>query len=168
MFPHFADERERGQAVLCFCRILEHLQPSKTAATKEENEVAQPVAGARLSARLRRSRRHLFSTLGYPKALRHYLICRRGTLACKAGAYSHLCRWSGHAFKYGLYAVCRAGDELLEGLRCARSGGCRDRDRAIGYTLTGGNRAYGGRLIWCRKVLRVIHHQRGVRHRVHI
>src|SRR4029453_11545161 len=34
MFPHFADERERGQAVLCFCRILEHLQPSKTAATK--------------------------------------------------------------------------------------------------------------------------------------
>src|SRR4029434_10042778 len=31
---HFADERERGQAVLCFCRILEHLQPSKTAATK--------------------------------------------------------------------------------------------------------------------------------------
>src|SRR5207247_7189819 len=79
MFPHFADERERGQAVLCCCRILEHLQPSKTAATKEENEVAQPVAGARLSPRLRGSGRHLFSTLGHPKALRHYLIFRRGT-----------------------------------------------------------------------------------------
>src|SRR5213595_3385296 len=34
MFRHFADERERGQAVLCFFQILEHLQPSKTAATE--------------------------------------------------------------------------------------------------------------------------------------
>jgi hypothetical protein len=33
MLPHFADEREHGQAVLYFYRILEHLQPSKTAAT---------------------------------------------------------------------------------------------------------------------------------------
>src|SRR4029453_12879673 len=96
---------------------------------KGENEVAQSVASVRVSRRLRRSGRHLFSTLGHPKALRHYLICRRGTLACKAGAYSHLCRWSGHAFEYGLYAVRRAGDELLEGLRCPRSGGRRKRDR---------------------------------------
>src|SRR5215475_15209613 len=121
MFPHFADERECGQAVLCFYRILEHLQPSKTAATKGENEVAQPVAGARLSPRLRRSRRHLFSTLGYTKALRHYLICRRGTVACKTGAYSHLCRWSGHAFEYGGHAVRRTGDELFKRFRCSRS-----------------------------------------------
>src|SRR5438093_3127488 len=34
MFPQLADERERGQAVLCFSRILEHLQPSKTAVRK--------------------------------------------------------------------------------------------------------------------------------------
>src|SRR5262249_36132382 len=125
--PHFADEGQPGQAVLCFCRILEHLQPSKTAATKE-NEVAQPVAGVRLSARLRRSRRHLFSTLGYTKALRHYLICRRGAVACKTGAYSHLRRWSGHAFEYGLYAVRRPGDELFKRFRCTRSGGCSNRD----------------------------------------
>ncbi|PYL47165.1 MAG: hypothetical protein DMF32_11370, partial [Verrucomicrobia bacterium] len=36
MFRHFADERERGQAVLCFFQILEHLQPSQTAVTKEK------------------------------------------------------------------------------------------------------------------------------------
>src|SRR6476661_1634605 len=114
---------------LCCCRILEHLQPSKTAVTKGENEVAQSVASVRVSSRLRGSGRHLFSTLGHPKALRHYLICRRGAGACKAGAYSHLCRWSGHAFKYGLHAVRRAGDELLEGFRCTRSSVCRNRDR---------------------------------------
>src|SRR6266480_3249748 len=34
MFRHFADERER--AVLCFFQILEHLQPSQTAVTKEK------------------------------------------------------------------------------------------------------------------------------------
>src|SRR5258707_11093456 len=101
---------------LCCCRILEHLQPTKTAVTKGENEVAQPVARSRLSLRLRGSGRHLFSALGHPKALRHYLICRRGAFAWKAGAYSHLRLWSGHASKYGLYAVRRAGHELLEGL----------------------------------------------------
>src|SRR5262249_57240843 len=84
--PHFAGQRQCGQAVSWFCRILEHLQPSKSAVTKEENEVAQPVAGDRLSPRLRGSGRHLFSTLGYPKALRHYFICRRGAIASKAGA----------------------------------------------------------------------------------
>ena len=95
---------------------------------KRENEVAQPVAGARLSLRLRGSGRHLFSTLGHPKTLRHYLICRRGTLACKAGTYSNLCRRSGQPFEYGLHAVRRPGDELLEGLRCTRPGGRRKRD----------------------------------------
>src|SRR5260370_36230734 len=87
---------------------------------KGENEVAQSVASVRVSLRLRGSGRHLFSTLGHPKALRHYLICRRGAFACKAGAYSYLRRWSGHASKCGLHAVRRAGDELLEGLRCTR------------------------------------------------
>ena len=38
----------------------------------------------------------------------------RRPIACKAGAYSHLCRRSGHAFKCGHHAVRRAGDELLE------------------------------------------------------
>src|SRR6266487_51132 len=128
MYSNFADEQECGQAVLCFCRILEHLQPSKTAVTREENEVAQPVAGARLSPGLRRSRRDLFSTLGYTKALRHYLICRRGAVAGKTGAYSHLCCRGGHALEYGLDAVRRAGDELFERFRCTRSSGCRNRD----------------------------------------
>src|ERR1044072_9127441 len=36
MFPHFADEREHGQAVLCYSRILEHLQPSKSTVTKRK------------------------------------------------------------------------------------------------------------------------------------
>src|SRR5881398_2510507 len=36
MFRHFADERERGQAVLCFFQISERLQPSQTAVTKEK------------------------------------------------------------------------------------------------------------------------------------
>src|SRR5262245_31920526 len=129
MFPHFADEQEHGQAVLCFYRILEHLQPSKTPATKEENEVAQPVAGVRLSPRVRGSRRHLFSTLGHPKTVRHYLICRRRVIARKAGAHSHLCRRSGNTFEYGLDAVRGAANELLEGFRRTRPGGCRDRDR---------------------------------------
>jgi len=97
-------------------------------ATLSENEVAQPVAGVPLSPGVRRTGRDLFSTLGYPKALRHYLVCRRRALARKTGAYSHVCRRSGHAFEYRLHAVRRAGDELLEGLRCTRSGGCRDRD----------------------------------------
>jgi Alkaline phosphatase len=41
------------------------------------------------------SGRHLFSTLGHPKALRHYLICRRGAVACKTGAYSHYAAGAG-------------------------------------------------------------------------
>src|SRR5438477_383225 len=36
MFRHFADEGERGQAVLCFFQILEHLQPSQTAVTRRK------------------------------------------------------------------------------------------------------------------------------------
>ena len=57
--------------------------------------MAQSVAGARLSARLRRSRRHLFSTLGYTKALRYYLICRRRAVAGKTGAYAHFAAGAG-------------------------------------------------------------------------
>src|SRR5204862_5323115 len=36
MFRHFADEGERGQAVLCLFQIVELLQPSLTAVTKEK------------------------------------------------------------------------------------------------------------------------------------
>src|SRR5215468_937295 len=63
---------------------------------KKEHEVAQPVAGADLSPRLRGSRRHLFSTLGHSKALRHHRVCRRATFARQAGAYSHLLRRRRH------------------------------------------------------------------------
>src|SRR4029450_6350649 len=98
-------------------------------ATLSENEVAQPVASVRLSPRLRGSRRHLFSTLGHPKAVRHYLICRGRAIPRKVGAYSHLCRRSGDAFEYGLHAVRCAANELLERFRRTRSSSCSDCDR---------------------------------------
>src|SRR5436190_585685 len=104
---------------------------------RRENEVAQPVAGARMSCRLWRIGRGLFPALGHPETVRHHPICGRRAFTCQARAYSHVCRRSRHTAEHGFDAVCGAGDELLEGFRGPRSGGCRQDTRDLLLELRG-------------------------------
>src|SRR5262245_23068499 len=97
-------------------------------------EMAQPVAGAFLSPGFCRPGRSLFSTLGHSEAVRNYPFYRRRTRAGPTGSHACLRRGRRRTPEPGFDASNGFADELLERLRCSRSGCCRysDCDRLEG------------------------------------
>src|SRR5438552_18191358 len=77
---------------------------AKEARLHRPREVAQPVAGAFLPARLRRAWRSLFSTLGHPETFRNCFVHWRGPCTGEARAVASVCRRDYLASESGVTA----------------------------------------------------------------
>src|SRR5207237_5036746 len=87
---------------------------ARNARLHRPHEMAQSVAGAFLSPRVRRAWCSLFSTLGHSEAFRNYFIYRTGTFSRPFGSDSRLCRRRGWAPKPRFDDSSGFIDQLLE------------------------------------------------------